>query len=54
MGDRRRRGHYSQDRDVSLVDIKISVPTEEIAETICNKWQEKNQEVYQYLVGELF
>ena len=44
----------AKDRDINLVDIRISVPTEEIAENICNKWQEKNQEIYQYLVGELF
>ena len=30
------------------------IPTEEIAETICNKWQEKNEGIYRYLVGELF
>ena len=44
----------AKDRDISLVDIRISVPTEEIAETICNKWQKKNQEIYQYLVEKLF
>ena len=44
----------AKDRDISLVDIRISVPTEEIAETICNKWQEKNEGIYRYLVGELF
>lgn len=44
----------ARDRDVNLIDLKIFVPTEEIAETICNKWQKKNQKIYQYLVGELF
>lgn len=44
----------AKDRDVSLVDMRISAPTEDIAETICNKWEEKNQKIYQYLVGELF
>ncbi len=44
----------ASDRDVNLVDMRLSAPTEEIAENICNKWQEKNQQIYQYLVGELF
>ena len=44
----------AKDRDINLVDIRLSVPTEEIAENICNKWQDKNQAIYQYLVGELF
>ena len=44
----------AKDRDVSLVDMRISAPTEDIAETICNKWEEKNQKIYHYLVGELF
>ncbi|WP_300714780.1 DUF4364 family protein [uncultured Acetatifactor sp.] len=44
----------AKDRDISLVDLRISVPTEEIAAAICDNWQKKNQEIYQYLVGQLF
>lgn len=44
----------AKDKDINLVDIRISVPTEEIAASICNNWQAKNQEIYQYLVGALF
>ena len=44
----------AKDRDISLVDLRISVPTEEIAAAICDNWQKKNQEIYQYLVGLLF
>ncbi len=43
-----------KDREIRLAEITLSVPTEEIAESICNNWQEKNQEIYQYLVQELF
>lgn len=54
-----RTGEYeahlvAKEKDINLVDIKISVPTEEIAETICDHWKEKNQEIYQYLIEQLF
>ena len=37
----------------NLLDIKLCVPTEEIAQSICDNWQEKNQEVYQFLIQQL-
>lgn len=37
----------------NLVDIRLSVPTEEIAQSICDKWQEKNADIYQYLIEKL-
>ena len=44
----------AKDRGVSLVDIRMAVLTEEIARSICDNWQKKNQEIYQYLTGQLF
>ena len=38
----------------SLVDITLSVPVEETAAAICDNWQKKNQEIYKYLITELF
>ena len=43
-----------KEKGVRLVDITMSVPTEEIAAAICDNWQKKNQEVYQFLVRQLF
>ena len=37
----------------NLVDISIPVPTEEIAQNICDNWQEKNADIYQYLITQL-
>ena len=37
----------------TLVEISIPVPTEEIAESICNNWQKKNQDIYQFLIENL-
>lgn len=44
----------AKDRGIRLVDITLSVPSEKIAATICDNWQNKNQEIYMYLTKELF
>lgn len=44
----------AKDKEIVLVDITISVPDEGTAESICEKWQKKNQEIYQYLIQQLF
>ncbi len=36
------------------MELTLSVPTEEIAASICDNWQKKNQEIYQYLAASLF
>lgn len=43
-----------KEREIKLVEITLSVPTEEIAASICDNWQKKNQEIYQHLITELF
>lgn len=44
----------AREKSQTLVDITLSVPTEEIASSICAKWESKNQDIYQYLVEQLF
>lgn len=44
----------AKDRDVNLIDITLSVPTEDVASAICDNWQKKNQEIYKFLIQELF
>ena len=44
----------AKDRGINLVDITLSVPVEETAAAICDNWQKKNQEIYKYLITELF
>lgn len=44
----------AKDRDTNLVELKLNVPTKEVAVSICDNWQKKNQEIYQYLVKQLF
>ena len=43
-----------KDKETILVDITLSVPAEEIAISICKNWNEKNQQIYQYLIEQLF
>lgn len=44
----------AKEKDIELVKIKLNVPTEEMAETICDNWYNKNQQIYKYLMQELF
>ena len=44
----------AMDRNIRLVDLTLSVPTEELAASICDNWQLKNQDIYEYLVTQLF
>ena len=37
-----------------LIEIKVPVPTEEIAQCMIENWKEKNQEIYQFLTEQLF
>lgn len=44
----------AKDRGINLVEINLSVPVEEVAAAICDNWQKKNQEIYKYLIQQLF
>lgn len=44
----------AKDKGVNLIDLTMSVPLEETAISICDNWQKKNQEIYQYLIEQLF
>lgn len=44
----------AKEKGITLVDITLSVPSPELASSICDNWQKKNQHIYQYLVEQLF
>lgn len=44
----------AKDKGIPLVEITLSVPTEDTAAAICDNWQSKNQEIYQKLIEQLF
>ena len=44
----------AKDRGANLIELTLSVPTKEAASAICDNWQRKNREIYQYLIKQLF
>ena len=44
----------AKDKGINLIDLTMSVPLEETAISICDNWQKKNEEIYQYLIEQLF
>ncbi len=44
----------AKEKDVLLMDLRISVPTSELAEDICLNWKKRNEEIYQMLTQMLF
>ncbi len=44
----------AKERDTNLIELKLSVPTKEAASAICDKWLAKNQDIYQYIIKQLF
>lgn len=44
----------AKERGINLIDLTLSVPSKEMASTICDNWQKKNQEIYQYIIEQLF
>lgn len=43
-----------REKNINLVNLTMSVPTEELAASICDKWETANQDVYNFLVEKLF
>ena len=43
-----------REKDVTLFEVKISVPDAASAEAVAGKWAEKNADIYQYLIENLF
>lgn len=44
----------AREKDVTMVELTLSVPDEDTAAAICSNWQKNNQEIYQYLIARLF
>ena len=42
------------ERDTTLCALRLDVPDESIAKTVTQNWLEENEDIYQYLVKELF
>lgn len=42
-----------KERNSDILNIKITMPTEDASRSICENWQNKSQEVYEFLVSKL-
>lgn len=40
----------AKEENLVLVDLTLSVPNQEMAQSMCEKWEQNNQEIYQYLM----
>ena len=52
------QGEYSVrlrviEKDSALIDLTLSVPTENQANAVCENWKKKNEKLYAYLMQEL-
>lgn len=43
----------AKEKNVELVNLKITMPSEDAAKSICTNWQKKNQDVYAFLMETL-
>lgn len=43
-----------REKEINLVELTLSVPTESIASALCDNWMKKHDDIYQYLTRELF
>ncbi len=43
-----------KEKDVTVVNLTLSVPDEDTAAALCTNWQKKYQDIYQYLISQLF
>lgn len=41
------------ERDSAIIELKLSVPTKQAAEAICDKWKQKNADIYAYVFNVL-
>ena len=43
-----------KERNQTLLEIKLTVPTQEQAIHICDSWRNKSEEIYQYLITQIW
>lgn len=43
----------AREKTEDLINIKINMPTEESAQTICDHWREKSSDIYSYILENL-
>ena len=44
---------YAREKSEDLINIKINMPTEDSARTICENWREKSSDIYSFILENL-
>lgn len=44
----------AKEKNQTLIDLKLGVPTEALAISICENWVANNEDIYQYIASKLF
>ena len=44
----------AREKNQTLIELKLGVPTEELAISICENWNTNNEDIYQYIASKLF
>lgn len=42
-----------REKDIKLINLELTLPTKELAQTFCSHWPKKSQEIYAYLMETL-
>ena len=42
-----------KEQNADIFNLTLHIPSEEIANRMCNKWQEKHEELYSYIMEKL-
>lgn len=42
-----------KERNTPLIDMTVSVPSKEAAETMCNNWEQRCEDIYSYIIEKL-
>ena len=43
-----------KEKKINLINLTLSVPTEDLAASICDKWEGASQDIYSAIVDKLF
>lgn len=44
----------AKEKNQTLIELKLGIPTEELAISICENWNTNNEDIYQYIASKLF
>lgn len=43
----------AKEKNINLIELKLSLPGEEIARDVCDKWEKNSEDIYKYIIDKL-